>query len=366
MPELQTLLREAAGTHEVPDLRAAHRARRRRTRLRAGVASVVVLAAGAGLVMTVSDGSSKRVDTVASALVDVAPGVERLAIGEPVTHLAIDGNTVWVATGDHLRRLDRGTGALRSKAVPSYLRARRVAVAPDGVWSIGRGVDEYGPEGLISHIDHRRTFRSSGGTTSAPIDLAVGFGSAWITDEKAGLIRATIVDGRLETIDIALGRIGFARDVVVTDDAVWVSTVGEELLQVDPATNRVVARHHWAGRLYRATSGQGIWTTDGGRVVELLPELIDEPLGIRSAVGRTGPTVKGFVSDVLETGAGLWVAQHGRVRLLAVDGSRVGRQLASLALPAGELPELSGAGRTVWISDELGVAEVRRWTVPAR
>ena len=211
------------------------RRRHRRLALILGGAGALVLAAAIVGAVALRDGggaSTVLVPNNSVARIDATHAriASYVGVGRRPIALAVDANGVWVVNADDgtVNELDPATGRL----------AR----------TIGIGADVN--------------------------DVAIGFGSAWIADGNDGTVtRIDSAAGRIErTLQLtAPGALGPSTVFFVATDNryVWV-TLGDQLLRIDPATNRVTGRLVVGVPTTLATGGGSVWvTTNSERLLRI-------------------------------------------------------------------------------------------------
>jgi DNA-binding beta-propeller fold protein YncE len=185
------------------------------------------LAVGSGAVWVAVQGADEvtRFDAVTGKVLD------RIPLPKP-TAVAVDGQTLWVATADgRLHSIDIGTGAARVRATTDMVT--RIQVGQGGVWLMTFN-------GKVLHVDRRtgRILAQVPGTFEAA-DLAVGAEGVWVYDQYQGTVLR---------IDPGTNRV--VRTIPVTSQplvelhshvlalgagAVWVvDKAGEAVVRVDP------------------------------------------------------------------------------------------------------------------------------------
>jgi hypothetical protein len=346
MPELAELLREAAGSPEVPDLATAMRRRRRRRNRRRVVGAVVALAAltGVGFTSAGRDGDPQR--TVAR------PPADEVEVHGQVIDVADDGTTLWVATRDGQRyrveRFDDRTGErLDPIVVDEPIWA--MELAGGAVWLAGR--------------DPMRQFR--GGIVR--VDTATGAAEQVLEwGEATGLIGDVdlawdgrmmwATDGHGEVDGIELGgepvRIpvdGQPGSIAAATSGIWVELDGD-VGRVDVAARRVGVRHRWGGEVF-ASSGDAVWSTDDGhRAVELYPENLGSGISVSLGDRYGGGDVE--LSDVIPTSDGVWLQNDTSFTHWSRGAARPDRVLRGKAMA------VSTSG--IWVADRTGGIVRRR------
>jgi len=221
----------------------------------------------------------------------------------------------------------------------------RIAVGEGGVWA---DVIQF-----LAHIDEStgrlENLVITGPGGPGPLAVAVGARTVWVP--IGGLTLPT----RLLPVDpatdqalspIPLGAGAFATDTAVGDGSVWVTLTDGTLVQVDPATHRVLHRFPVSGHLDALAIGFGsVW-------------VIDEVAGVVSRVDPASGTVtatvgvRGNVRAVAEGSGAVWVLDPISGTVAAIDPAtntlgpavRVGEHATGVAAGLG----------AVWVSDSGG------------
>jgi streptogramin lyase len=185
------------------------------------------LAIGSGAVWVALEGEDhvKRLDAATGKLLDQYP------LEEP-TALAVDGQTLWVATGDgRLHRIDIATGAETVRATTELVT--RVRVGQGGTWLLTA-------DGKLLRADRRtgRIVAKVSGTFQAA-DLAVGAEGAWIYDQHQGaVLRIDPGTNRVaRTIPLMSQPLVelYSRALALGDGEVWVVDKADEaVVRIDP------------------------------------------------------------------------------------------------------------------------------------
>jgi streptogramin lyase len=185
------------------------------------------VAVGSGAVWVALQGEDqvKRFDAATGKLLD------RFPLPEP-TALAVDGQTLWVATGDgRLHRIDIAAGAVTARATTELVT--RIRVGQGGMWALT--ADE-----KVLRLDRRtgRIVARVPGTFKAA-DLAVGAEGLWVYDQHQGAVLrigpgTNRVVRTIRAISQPLVEF-YSRVLALGDGAVWVvDKAGEPLVRVDP------------------------------------------------------------------------------------------------------------------------------------
>jgi streptogramin lyase len=185
------------------------------------------LAIGSGAVWVALEGEDhvKRLDAATGKLLD------RYPLDAP-TALAVDGQTLWVATGDgRLHRFDIATGAVTARATAELVT--RIRVGQGGMWAMTA-------DGKVLRLDRRtgRIVAQVSGTFQAA-DLAVGAEGVWAYDQRQGAVLRIDpgTDRVVRTIPVMSRPLVEldSRVLALGDGAVWVvDKAGEALVRVDP------------------------------------------------------------------------------------------------------------------------------------
>jgi streptogramin lyase len=185
----------------------------------------VVVGSGAVWVALEGEDHVKRLDAATGKLVD------RYPLDAP-TALAVDGQTLWVATSDErLHRIDIATGAVRAHATTELVT--RIRIGQGGMWLLTA-------DGKVLRADRRtgRILAQVPGTFRAA-DLAVGAEGVWVYDQHQGAVLridpgANRVSRTISVISQPLVEL-YSRVLALGDGAVWVvDKAGQALVRVDP------------------------------------------------------------------------------------------------------------------------------------
>ena len=185
------------------------------------------LAIGSGAVWVALEGEDhvKRFDGTTGKLLDQYP------LDEP-TALAVDGQALWVATGDgRLHRINIATGAETARATRELVT--RILVGQSGMWLLTA-------DGKVLRADRRtgRIVAKVPGTFQAA-DLAVGAEGVWIYEQHQGaVLRIDPGTNRIaRTIPVISQPLVelYSRVLALGDGAVWVvDKAGEAVVRIDP------------------------------------------------------------------------------------------------------------------------------------
>ena len=185
------------------------------------------LAIGSGAVWVALEGEDqvKRLDAATGKLLD------RYPLDEP-TALAVDGQTLWVATGDgRLHHIDIATAAETARATNELVT--RIRIGQGGMWLLTA-------DGKVLRADRqsgRIVAQVPGGFRAA--DLAVGVEGVWVYDQHQGAVLridpgTNRVVRTIPVISQPLVEL-YSRVLALGDGAVWVvDKGGEAVVRVDP------------------------------------------------------------------------------------------------------------------------------------
>jgi streptogramin lyase len=185
------------------------------------------LAIGSGAVWVALQGEDhvKRLDAATGKLLD------RYPLDEP-TALAVDGQTLWVATGDgRLHHIDIATGGGTARATNELVT--RIRIGQGGMWLLTA-------DGKVLRAD-RRTGRIVAQVPGSfrTADLAVGVEGVWVYDQHQGAVLridpgTNQVVRTIRVISQPLVEL-YSRVLALGDGAVWVVDKGSEaIVRVDP------------------------------------------------------------------------------------------------------------------------------------
>ena len=284
---------------------------RRRAVILGGVGVLVLTAAIVGAVVVSRDGGGAgRVVVPDNSVARIDPKQARIAsyvgVGRRPIALAVGADGVWVVNADDgtVNELDPGTGRL--------------------VHTIGIGADLN--------------------------DVAIGFGSVWIADGNDGAVsRIDPTAGQVQrtlqlTAPDALGpnTVFF----VATDDRhVW-ATLGDRLLRIDPATNRVTGQLVVGAPTTLVTGDGSVWVTT---ISERLLRIDSRSLKVTASAELSG----GAIGASFGEGA-LWLV-NGSPSLDRIDPLTLA--VTSVATPLQRIATVAAGAGSVWFGDQNGGLE---------
>ena len=288
-----------------------------------------------------SDGSlsEKDRDRIRALAAD-PPDLVRRPV-DPVSGLAMGDGRLWVRDDDAVVAVDPATEAteiLYNAAIPSEF-----AVEGGALWFLNDpGVVGHGPERGVLRVD----FREGGASELVPLvddrvgrsqGIASGAESVWSVWERiaGGSMEEGEDDRTLMAfeVDVSSARVVRrvplsvradsvqypAAHVIVSQDAVWVSTVGEfgderrppSVVRIDPRSGDVLvameaaspgelsedeARFPAAGGSGELAAGEGaVWVVGGGQVIRLDPETGQVVAIIEDVEGESPAVAGGWV-----------------------------------------------------------------------
>jgi hypothetical protein len=210
-----------------------------------------------------------------------------------------------------------------------------------------------------------RTAPDNGATATAPTTIPLeadatalgsGFGSLWVGDETAHLVRINPADGSVEaTIELDGVPCG---PIAPASTSLWLATCGvggtttnAKTTRVDPATNTVV-------NVYDDEGGDGVGASAMNGLVWFISDV--DAGQITAVDAETGAHVRDLTVDGpihhLTAGFGsLWVNPIGRPAVLRID-PETGETLAEITL-SGDSGYLTTSADAIW------VAEPHQWLV---
>jgi hypothetical protein len=344
--------------------RAPARPRRRAGRLRvlAGVAAAVAALAVAGRATspgpTPAPVAHERFRPLPVPL-PPDPVTARLELDRNPHELAVGEGAVWVAGDGVVHRIDPVAG-VRAASVPlgsGPQRALNVLPAGGAVWV---PVADPGEILRIDPSSNRVVARiRTGRRLSAPVGLAMAGGALLVS--CCGLELRSDRGGLLLRIDPATnrvtGRLPVPQDpLAVTSDgrSVWVTTLLGQVLQVDPATLRVVRRLGPFGghsRLQAAAAApEGLWLGDPGESTVLLVR--PDAGAVAITVPASGPT------HVAPAAGGVWLVSSNNASLSRIEAG-TGRRTAAVPLSyLSNVKAVAVGGGAVWATIAGAVVRV--------
>jgi DNA-binding SARP family transcriptional activator/DNA-binding beta-propeller fold protein YncE len=202
-------------------------------------------------------------------------------------------------------------------------------------------------EGIVWRIDPKtRRVVDKIGVGADVHDIAVGFGSVWLADGTDGTV--TRLDERLSSIErrIPLGPgqpDSPAFWIATNGSSVWV-THGEAVVQIDPATNRVVRRVATPWPSGVAAGLNSAWVASGSRLIRVGPKKF---LG---SLPREGPLPAAVVAPTVGGGAVWSIVYNGLGELWRIA-------------PTGAAAVVGGLGR---FPLDVAVGDGDVWTIDTR
>ena len=197
----------------------------------------------------------------AVALIDPATNGEsrRIAVeGDPYS-LVEEGDSLWIAAGGSVLRIDQATGEEQLR-VRDITGPTQLAVAFDGVWVADHD------SGQIYRLD------PTTGEVVATIDvggrpgLAIGFGSVWARSDDDGTVSR--IDPSTNEVVATIPMPTNVTDIEVAGESVWIIGGPQRgscernsyLVRIDPETNAADGILPLTCPSMLATDGIGLWT----------------------------------------------------------------------------------------------------------
>ncbi|MDQ4024483.1 MAG: hypothetical protein M3217_03175 [Actinomycetota bacterium] len=219
-----------------------------------------------------------------------------------------------------------------------------VAVGPAAVWVSNT------EEGTVSRIDpSTNEVAATISVLGTPGDLAVdGDGAVWVANPGLGAVQRIDPASNARTPDVV---IPVAEELDPLDLAIdrylWVSVVGRELVQVDPASSKVVRRITDVTPVnVAARTGRVFVLEDDGTVVEL-----DAETGERTGFERSFDVVDR--GDVHFYGGKLWVAAGDGSVVYAADAADASAPVETYRFP-GTYQEMVHTPAQVFVLSDSG------------
>jgi YVTN family beta-propeller protein len=270
------------------------------------------------------------------ALVNVLTPAKSLKVGTSPVAITFDGSRIW--TADH----DSGT-VTRIDADTSAVARVKVGGSPGGVAAAGGSlwVGDFAPDGSLTRIDPgTNAVVARVETPAQPAGLLGDGDTLWVADYSGSVLRVDAVNGRvvaripvggkpealaagfgllwvsnhdgtISTVDPATNAAVGSKivgdpdvdSVAVGSDAVWATSFyGKTLLQIDPATRRVVRRIRLGGQ------GSGVLVAEGSVWASVYDE--GEVLRISPVTGKVVERIRvgAGARELVYDGSDVWVA----------------------------------------------------------
>ena len=218
-----------------PDPRAP---RRRRVRLAAAMAAVVVLGAAAvAVVVRGAGGDAGRANVVAAIDPSRAAVDKEIDVGERPNAVAFGAGAAWVASlrDRTISRIDPETRAVRPFGLGFVPGA--IAVGENSVWVADAREGRLYRFNAVTFEPEADLPIGEGGP--GPVSVAVGEGAVWVANSNAFVV--VRIDPRAERIVEEIG-LASPRQVVAGSEGVWVAEASTAVVEIDPVTNEVVNR----------------------------------------------------------------------------------------------------------------------------
>jgi DNA-binding SARP family transcriptional activator/DNA-binding beta-propeller fold protein YncE len=323
----------------------------RRSSLIAGVGAALVLAAIVAVVIALTSGAGGVIVAPNSvALVD--PESSRIAADIPVgarpVAVVVGEDAVWVASADDgtVSRIDPQSRREVSR-IGVGGEVSDIAVGYGSVWVAG-GNDE-----VLTRIDPRQnaveaklTFGMQDLLDPKPMfAVATGAGAVWVTRGNSVLRIDPNTNNRTDTI-----RVERPLAIAVGGGALWIATVSERILRVEPTTGAVtgtipVPAQAW-GLVANATNLWALIGIGGGEIWRFDPDS-----------GTPSGTVSGADGNPIDI-----AIDHGALWAADIDPGAVSRADTSKGaivetVPLGQRPTAIAVGEGgVWVALEAGEA----------
>ena len=332
----------AAPPRAVEPAAGGMRTRRRLAGIGVGVGALVLAAAIAGAVAFRHGGGAGRVVVPGNSVarIDAKHGriVSYVGVGRQPTALAVGADGVWVVNADDgtVNELDPGTGRV-AHTIGIGADVNDVSIGFGSVW-IANGND-----GTVTRIDPavgqvQRTLQ-----LTAP--EALGPSTVFFVAVDNHDVWATLGD-RLLRIDPATNRVtgrlavGAPTTLAAGAGSIWVTTASERLLRIDPRSLKVTASVELSGGAIGAAFGDGaLWLVNDSSSVDRI-----DPLTLAVNPAATG--LQGITTVAAKAGS-VWVGNRNG-SLQRIDASN-GKVLATLRVGTG-VSAIAVDGNTSWIA----------------
>ena len=212
----------------------------RRSRAAAVIGALLVAAAVVGIVLALTSGGSAPVELVPNSVALIDPGGNRVVadilVGRRPLAVAAGAGGIWVANSDDqtVMRIDPKTRKVVS-TIGIGADVYDIAVGYGSVWVAD------GNDGTVTQIDPklnavRDTIRFGSGSSLSPnpvFQVATGLGAVWITRGN----QVVRIDPE-SSQPTASFDVPSPASLAVGDGAVWITTVDERLLRLDPSDGK--------------------------------------------------------------------------------------------------------------------------------
>lgn len=272
------------------------------------------------VIATIPTGSSERFDITG----------ESSGIGSPSVFVAATDTAIWATrivtatTPEYgLVRIDPRSNAV-TLVVPLALKPWEIALDGDALWLVARD------DNALVRLNPVTGETIATISVTEPRRVAFGFGSIWVASGSKdqgdldwvpyGGPYLTRIDRTTQEVVALVPIERGASDVVVTADAVWVSSTDGPIYRIDPQSNAVVDTVPVMDIQFMTTDGDHLWANHpGSRTVQRI-DVADGTVTIYRAGSIWGSVAVGY--------GAVWVTRFtrgeiGRIDLEGATASRV-------------------------------------------
>jgi virginiamycin B lyase len=219
------------------------------------------------------------------------------------TNTAFDGESVWVARGQEVVRLDADSREIVATipAAGSY-----IAVGEGAAW-VSPGLTRIDPR------TNKAVARIPIPTCAQSKEVKAGLGSVWVACRESGTVLR--VDPRTNKVVATIPTDGGPHSIAFTAGAVWVTNVdGNTVSRISPDGNKVVASIKEVGEGVGIAAGMGyVWAASGSGIARIDPKT-------NTITGKLDPGSVGRVYygiDIVDRA--LWVSTVDQRQVLRLD-----------------------------------------------
>src|ERR687897_2889237 len=336
--------------------------RRRRGLVLMAVGAAVIAGAAIAAVLTLTGGSSERIEAVGNAIAAIdGDAVEYTLVGKTPSTIAVGEGAVWVLNADDqtISKINPQTKEVETFGTGGI--TTDLAVGEGAVW-VGNGAQTPGAVDIasttsVSRVDPDTTsvretavlpsprttpdVRLSGESRTLGVSqLAVGAGAVWAINPDLSVSRIDPDTGKRD----AIVPIEAGGAIAAGNEGVWaLAADAPHVLRIDPRTNKLSQTIELAtdGLTGLAVGGGSVWATDAeqGLLWRIEPRSDPTTRTIDVGIGATAVTYG--------DGA-VWVANLVRDEISRVD-VRTNEVTDTIRL-AGTPPSVAAAAGTAWVS----------------
>ena len=153
---------------------------------------------------------------------------------------------------------------------------------------------------------------------SNPSFIAFGFGSVWVTDHYGhNITRIDPVSNKV--IAVIQGTGSNPEQALEVGDLLWVSGQANDATLIDPITNTLTKSTLKGGLLFMAFGFNSVWITTRGNTLDRIDPATSEVIASIPLEDGNSDCMNEVLIPVLVTAAAVWVTQCDKAELIKID-----------------------------------------------